>query len=279
MFEWPRNRVAVLLDLVGNALPSEDVDHDDLLACCWDGLSRVFVHPNEFGVVAASVDLTQSGPVGVIELLVVQPGHQGRGLGRELLAAAERWLVDQGVEQLSIGRVGSLHLWPGIDVGFIPMLKLVESAGYVSEGIALVGTVPTTFRAETPDGFSIRRIIVDEDADAIRQYVVRRWPSQLAEIEMAICQGTCHVAFAGVEPVGYSCHSLNRIGWVGPLIVDQSQRNRGLGSGLLSASCHDLMIAGLTEVHLVPAGSLGFLSKVGGEVTRVFQRFTKPVVT
>lgn len=52
--------------------------------------------------IIASVMVGHDGHRGVVYYLAVDPEHQTRGLGREMMAAAESWLIDKGVWKLNL---------------------------------------------------------------------------------------------------------------------------------------------------------------------------------
>lgn len=275
VLQWHPGRLADLVELTKLALPDEAIRIDDLHACCADRPGVILAMEDGCGAVVVSVDQRSGVDVGVVELLVVIPAARRRGTGRALLKAAEQWLFDHRVAAVTLGAVGSLHLWPGVDVAMTEMIGLASSAGYRSDGIALGGVLSGSYRSGDPAPLPIRRILEDRDGDLLGAYVRRRWPGNAREVELAIAQGTCHGAFDGDSPVGFVCHSLNRLGWIGPLVVDPRARRRGVGSALVAAASTDLMVAGVDKVGIVPAGSLGFLDAGGGRVDRVFRRFVR----
>lgn len=279
--EWQADRVDDLMDIVMVALPTSGICDDDLLTCCWGRGGKVISVGNGSGAVAVRIDGLPGGQseqrTGVIELVSVRPQARRRGVGRSLISAAEEWAQDRGASTMTLGGVGSLHLWPGVGAEMADMIQLAKSSGYRDVGLALAGSLPTSFRVADPDGVEIRRAVTDGDLENLSGYLIRTWPGKAEEAREGVRQGTCHGAFEGGEPVGFVCHSLNRLGWIGPLVVDPNHRRRGIGSALLGASCRDLMTAGLESASVVPAGVLGFLAGVGGEVSGVYRRFTKPI--
>ena len=54
------------------------------------------------GAVAASVMVGHDGHRGAVYYVSVEPGLQGRGLGRATMAAAEAWLGERGVWKLNL---------------------------------------------------------------------------------------------------------------------------------------------------------------------------------
>ena len=55
-----------------------------------------------FAAVGASRDEDEAGPVGALEAIYVDPPAQGAGVGRELMAAAERWLTAGGFAEATL---------------------------------------------------------------------------------------------------------------------------------------------------------------------------------
>lgn len=69
--------------------------------------ARVWVAEEEERVVGMItlqilVSTAEGGPVGLIEDVVVTKAWRGRGLGRELLAAAEDWAAENGLKRLQL---------------------------------------------------------------------------------------------------------------------------------------------------------------------------------
>ncbi|MDI3283724.1 GNAT family N-acetyltransferase [Polyangium sp. 15x6] len=56
--------------------------------------------------VRTAVDPFTQQPVGHVEDLATVPGHEGKGVGGALMAAAEDWARDRGLSALT------LHVWP-----------------------------------------------------------------------------------------------------------------------------------------------------------------------
>jgi len=78
------------------------------LACLLDARSaRVWVAIVDRAVVGMCtvqvlVSTAEGGSVGLIEDVVVDEAHRGRGIGRALLAQAEAWAADAGLTRLQL---------------------------------------------------------------------------------------------------------------------------------------------------------------------------------
>jgi GNAT superfamily N-acetyltransferase len=273
---WEAERVTDLLALVDAAMPDERLSVDELLGACWEDETVVLgIGAPGAPSGAVSVVLRHFGEVavGFLVLVVVDPDHQRRGLGRTLLAAAEEWTWAHGAKELHASGSAPYYLWPGVDVRATPMLCLLEAAGYDETGAALDMEVPASYRHPVPEGFDLRRALDDADALATIELVGREWPNWVGETRRAVEQGTCLTAFdaASGEAVGFACHSVNRAGWFGPTGTAPPARHRGVGLALLGAVCEDLMVAGYDQVEICWIGPVGFYAAAGGRVSRVYR--------
>jgi ribosomal protein S18 acetylase RimI-like enzyme len=59
--------------------------------------SDILLHKNAQGAVIASAMVGHDGHRGWLYYVAVHPAHQGRGLGKAMVAAAENWMAAQGI--------------------------------------------------------------------------------------------------------------------------------------------------------------------------------------
>jgi mycothiol synthase len=292
--EWDVERSAELADLVAAALPGEELSEDELVSCCWDDppagsaeQGAVLALPDGTGAVSvvwrppqpAPEDGGAHRPGAFVKLVAVRPEARRQGRGHQLLAAAETWAWDHGSTELCLEGAPPFYLWPGIDATATEALCLADARSYAVSGTGLNLALATDFRAPTPEGVVVRRVITDADVTAVASLVSGAWPSWWAETARAIEHGCCHGAFpddGGDGAVGFVCHSVSRAGWLGPMGTDPRRRRSGVGRALLSAVCRDLMIAELPTTEICWAGPLRFYAKSGATVSRVFRLYRKP---
>lgn len=282
---WGSERINDLTALWNVAAPGEPLTADELAGVCFDDPGVVLATPDGRAVVAAVIR-THPSPrlVGHVRLVVVHPDARRQGLGRQLVQAAERWMVDRGATVMVLGAEAPVYLWPGVDATNVAAQCLAESAGYASTGSEINMALPAAFRAPTPDGVVVRRLTDDSDVAATRSLVAAVWPEWLVEFDLGVAAACVHGAFvdpatlAGdVPPValGFCAHSVLRTGWLGPMGTDPDRRGGGVGSALVSAVATDVMVAGLTDVEISWVGPVRFYARLGATVSRSFRSYAK----
>jgi GNAT superfamily N-acetyltransferase len=69
-------------------------------------------------------------PAGSVLLVLVAPGHQGRGIGAGLLSAALGRLRDAGVSTARAGSGGTDCIWPGVPLDLPAAVRLFTACGW-----------------------------------------------------------------------------------------------------------------------------------------------------
>jgi predicted N-acetyltransferase YhbS len=122
-------------------------------------------------------------------------------------------------------------------------------------------------------------VLQDDDAAAALAWSDRQLPGWQRHVGRALEHGSCLLAVEGKangEIVGLVCHSVNRTGWLGPIVVAPDRRRRGIGQAMLSAACVDLRAAGQADVVIATPTPVEFFARsAGASVSRVFQCFEK----
>ncbi len=281
--------MARLGELARLALPGEALLDDDVASVCvdgtWpetDGHSVVLAAADGAGVVALTTRPGLSGIEAFVQLLAVHPDRRRAGVGRTLLAAADRWAASRGAQRLRLAGAAPFYLWPGVDTLWVGAASFARDAGFTVDGEAQNMALPAGTRAPSPDGVAIRHVLDDGDAESVRVLVRAQWPHWSAELDRGIEHGCCVGAFAdGTEPgapaLGFCCHSVNRYGWLGPVGTDPAAQGRGIGGALVGAVCRDLQVAGLRSVEVCWIGPEAFYASLGGVISRTFTLWTRPV--
>lgn len=278
---WDRDEAATLASIVDESLPSEGLSEDELVAVAWEDVDpTVVVGAADGGGASVGVVHEVGGRrVGFVQLVAVRPSARRQGLGRALVDAVAAWAVDeQGASTLAVGGAAPFYVWPGVDVRATAALCLFEALGFRPRGAEVNMSYPTSHRAPASEGVVLRRALEEGDVAAGLAFVARHWPNWVAETRRAVEHGSCHLAFADDGAViGFGCHSVNRLGWLGPMGTDPVRRHGGTGNALLGAIATDLMAAGLSTVEVAWVGPVGFYAKAAGaSVSRTFRTLTRP---
>jgi GNAT superfamily N-acetyltransferase len=281
---WDRTRAAALSAIVDEALPSEGLTEDELVAVAWEDVDPTIVvgAPDGAGAAVGVVHEVGGGGrrVGFMQLVAVRPSARRQGLGRALVEAVADWAVgEQGAVAVAVGGAAPFYVWPGVDVQATAALCLFESLGFSPRGAEVNMAYPTSHRAPVPAGVALRRALEEDDVAAGLAFVSRHWPNWVAETRRAVEHGSCHLAVAESDGavVGFGCHSVNRLGWLGPMGTDPDRRHGGTGNALLGAIATDLMAAGLSMVEVAWVGPVGFYANAAGaSVSRTFRTLSRP---
>jgi ribosomal protein S18 acetylase RimI-like enzyme len=92
--------VVALWQTSGLTRPWNDPAAD--IALARKGSNAAVLIGREGGAIVATVLVGHDGHRGWVYYLAVDPGHRGKGHGRVMMDAAERWLRERGIEKLQL---------------------------------------------------------------------------------------------------------------------------------------------------------------------------------
>ncbi|PZG41308.1 GNAT family N-acetyltransferase, partial [Spongiactinospora gelatinilytica] len=228
----------------------------------------------EDGVVFAS--LSQADPsIGHIDLLAVHPRARGRGLGKELVGAAEHWLRDNGAAQARMAGNPPCYAWPGIDVRATPAACLAESLGYERYHTAFNMTADLTRDlgvGDDLDRLAKAGVTVHSappcDRERVAAFGRKHWNDNWAwEIEHAT---GCRYAIRAGEVIGFAAWGA-RPEWFGPMGTAEEARGLGVGGVLLRRCLAEQRDRGHSTAQISWVGPMRFYARaIGARVERVF---------
>jgi ribosomal protein S18 acetylase RimI-like enzyme len=116
--------------------------------------------------------------------------------------------------------------------------------------------------------------VIIRPALAAEKHIVVDWvrrtfsPDWVSECEVAIGNQpvSCFVAIKEGQVIGFSCYDATYRGFLGPIGVSETQRERGVGKGLLLACLHAMAALGYGYAIIGGAGPTEFYRKTVGAV-------------
>lgn len=266
----------------------------------WAGsIPRIVTREPHVGLVAVQDSLTVGACVGsiaraddgkaegYIDLLVVDPAHQRRGIGRQLAAGIEQQLAARGCQQIGLSGTSPNYAWPGVDIHYTAAVCLAEDSGYQRQGcevnmdVDLLSAPLDTRAAEerlASEGIEVRRADGADDGP-LQESLGAIWQSDwIAEISEAMRSSDAglYVAVQGRRYVGFCCYGVNRVHEVGPIGTDPDMRRLGIGGVLLKRCLAEQRDRGIVAAELVWVGPLSyFAGAVHATIGRVFWSYSK----
>jgi GNAT superfamily N-acetyltransferase len=241
-------------------------------------LERTLFAPQQPAVVRGDLDIGLVATVGgdegsgeadraFIRILVVAPEHRGRGVGRQLLAAAEDDVRARGLRSVTTGADAPFYLWPGVESTETALLCLLERAKYARVETNFNMDVRLDEIPDDPGGWSVASATTSSE---IGQWAAQHWPNWEIEMRSAADRGTL-VFSRDADGIAAVCaYDVTRAGWVGPVAVRLDRMGHGAGVAPLLGALHRMRAAGRTTAEIGWVGPVVPYARVGATVGRVF---------
>ncbi|WP_446217173.1 GNAT family N-acetyltransferase [Micromonospora sp. IBHARD004] len=247
--------------------------------------------PELVGVLVGSV--SQRDPqLGHVDLVAVAPGERRRGVGRALLAEAERRLAGLGAAELLLAGNPPYYAWPGIDVRYTPAVCAALRLGYrqdrtawnmtadLSDGSPALRSTEAAERRLAGQGVTVRRA---EPADLAALAAFARatfggtWDGELAG-SVGRPDAGAHLAERDGEILGFAAYGSSRPSWFGPMGTAPAAEGSGIGGVLLRRCLRDQAAAGIGAAQIGWVGPVPFYSgSAGARIERVFFLYRKVI--
>jgi GNAT superfamily N-acetyltransferase len=225
---------------------------------------------------------TSTGVVAVVEwddgahirLLVVDPAARGKGLGHELLGAAEEWARARGHARIITGADPPYFLWPGVPSRETSLLCLLERRHYARTETNFNVRVDLATVPPDPGG---HRMADDSDRVTVDSWTAAHWPNWRLEALRALDKGNLVLAHdeRDGDIAAFCAFEVNRRGLLGPVAVRPDLIGQGRGKGVLLGALHELRHRGEREVDVVWVGPVLPYAAVGGRVSDVYFVYRK----
>jgi len=256
-----------LAALCAVSMPEERLTADELEWICFGDGDEVV--GDEHGAAVMTVKRFGEHVAAWLVLVAVEPGHQGRGHGKELVAEVADRARAHGCADLHLAAAVPRYVWPGVDLMHTQAAAFCEGLGFADGLLGINMAIPTSFRRPPPPGYVVER----ETTDGVLELARRAFPHWVDEARRGIDLGTTFAArTADGETVGFASHSVCRAGWIGPMATDPRLQHSGIGSATLAALCEDIAARhGLAAGEISWVSNLGFYGKCEATVSRVFR--------
>jgi mycothiol synthase len=251
--------------------PSADELLDSLF--CDDQPATVRGDP-DVGVVA-TVRAIGDPTSGHIRLLVVDPANRRRGIGRDLLAAAERDLAECAT--VTFGADGPWYLYAGVPADATDLCVMAERARYrrVEANLNMEVRLDRRF-----DGTGAR-IGGPDDVDAVAAWSRRHWPWWADELLRAADRSTIAVVDDPDDEHGIAAlgaWDVVRRGVLGPFCSRPDLVGTGRGAPTIEVALEASRAAGRERVEIGWVGPLGPYARCGATIGRTFFVYRKDLV-
>jgi len=243
----------------------------------------------------------QSG--GSIELVMVCPSHQRRGVGRRLVSAIEERMRSAGCIESHVAR-GLYRFWSGTPLDLAGASEFFEACGYTNTGEVIDMVAPLRdFRAD-PDrektargmGVSIAPVKAEElgrayelltrEAPGWREAFLKMAASGDLGNVLAVRRGRdfigCVQTFTPESRFRYANLAWEglygpALGGLGAVLIAKAWRGRGLGLYMIEQSAAHVKSRGGSHVYIdwTSDGLAGFYAKIGAVVCRRFRKHMK----
>jgi len=238
-------------------------------------LHDAFFAPDQPAVVRGDPDIGVVATVhgdagGFIRLLVLDPAKRGRGLGHELLAAAEADLA--GEQMITVGADAPYYLWPGVPVTATGFLALLERHRYDRAEANYNVDVDLSDLPPDPDG---PVVATEADAEEVDAFMRSTWVNWRAEVMRALHKGTLAISRDDDGICAFCAWDVNRRGLLGPVAVRPGFVGRGIGMPVMIRALHRMRESGLEKIEVSWVGPFVPYARVGGTVGRVFFVYRK----
>ncbi|MFJ6195958.1 GNAT family N-acetyltransferase [Micromonospora sp. NPDC092111] len=274
-------------------LPEDAAEADALVDALWTRAAAdrpvlalgAYVGDDLVGVLVGSVGAAD-GRLGHVDLLAVAPDRRRRGVGRALVAAAERRFAGLGAVEVLLAGNPPYYGWPGVDVRYTPAVCLAQALGYRQDRTAWNMTADLSY----PDSPALRTTEPAERRLAGQRISVRRaepadlpalaafaaatfggaWDAELAGSVGRDGAG-CHLAERDGEILGFAAWGSSRPSWFGPMGTAPAAAGSGIGGVLLRRCLRDQRAAGIGAAQIGWVGPVPFYSgSAGARIERVF---------
>src|SRR4051794_2577725 len=177
-----------LAALCAVAMPEEELTASELAYLCFGDSDEII--GDEHGAAVLQKQRFGEQVAVWLTLVAIDPAHQGRGLGKELVHAVIERARAVGAGNVLLASAIPRYLWPGVDVFNTRAGMLLESCGFERDWLGTNMAIRTSFRRDPPAGIVVER----ETGAGAHEFATRAYPNWVCELDRAVELGTAFAA-------------------------------------------------------------------------------------
>jgi len=220
-------------------------------------------------------------PAGSLTLLLVDPAHQGRGIGTSLLDGALRQFGSLGVGTVGLGSGGEDYIWPGVPDNLPGAVRFFAARGWRFDD-AVIDLVRDLRGYDAPPGVhegaartgTTIELAGDQDRASVLAFEAEAFPSwlrwfQRGDSSVLVARDSERrvvgsLLFRGPGPVSVFAPLLGPMaGTIGCVGVASHAQDRGIGSAMVVRASELLRDAGTHMCHIGWVERQAFYVRVG----------------
>ena len=234
-------------------------------------------------------------PAGSIPLILVEPGHQRRGIGTGLLEAALQRVRAGGASIVTAGSGGAEYIWPGVPLDLPGAVAFFYSRGWqhthdtadLMTDLAGYRPPPGATRRAARTGVTITQATGD-DLAAVRAFEAASFPSWhrwfvtalpelvlLARTRAGAIAGALLLDGPGADTV-FAPMLGPAVGTIGCVGVDPALHGQGIGTAMVVRASVILSQAGVRACHIGWTTRESFYRRAGYRLWRRYAMYSSP---
>jgi len=247
-----------------------------------------------------NLDLPLDRERAYIQVLVVDQDNQAKGLGSKLLDHAERSLRNLGVKRISLG-ADLWHYFPGLPKEYVGILPWFKGKGYQESGEVFdfyrkYDQLEERLPMPEAEGGSYE-VLALEDKELFLTFLRRCFPDRWTYEALAYFKkggtgrdflvlkkegeisGFCRINDVNSPFIAQNIYWAplfkEELGGIGPLGIDEAERGRGYGIGIVEAGIRVLRNRGIDQIVIDWTNLTAFYEKLGYEKWKAYLELSK----
>ncbi|WP_217589331.1 GNAT family N-acetyltransferase [Lentibacillus saliphilus] len=247
------------------------------------------------------IDVGMDPEKGWIQAILVDASYRHQGIGKALLNNAEHALSLMGIKEIWLGR-DPWHYFPGIPKEYEQVAKWFKMKGYLQQGFDydMLCTYDISDRITVQEHFGIEFSVLNiAEKEDLLKFMHRcfpgRWEYETIKYfqkggtgrEFVVLKkdnriiGFCRINDDLTPIISQNVYWAplfdEKLGGVGPLGIDATERKRGFGLEIVKAGIAELRKRHIQRIVIDWTGLVDFYGKLGFDVWKTYQSYKKTI--